>query len=261
MKRATMITLLSLLALAGCASSGKDHTASAFPEASRARPAGGTFVNLDNLRQYGDGMNKRQLYSLLGTPHFGEGMWGVKEWNYLFNLRPAPGQPAVQCQFRIQFDGSDTAIGHAWQPASCAALLEPPMSAAPAPAPPPAAPQPPFRLSADALFGFDSAVLSDRGRQAIAQALGTQSRPDLRLLVIGHTDRLGSDAYNRDLSQRRAQAVAGYLQELGVPAHAIRAEGRGSGEPLVQCDQRERQALVACLAPNRRVEIAGFAGS
>src|SRR5690606_19614465 len=66
--------------LAGC---GGAPVRGDFPDPARAHPAGGTYVSLDGLRQYAPGMNKRQLYALLGTPHFGEGMWGVREWNYL----------------------------------------------------------------------------------------------------------------------------------------------------------------------------------
>ena len=80
-----------------------------------------------------------------------------------------------------------------------------------------------------------------------------------RIEVVGYTDRIGSASYNQALSQRRAEAVRRALVDGGVAAEAIRAEGRGDAEPLVQCDQRSQPALIACLAPNRRVQISGRA--
>lgn len=250
----TSISLIALLALAGCASSGA-HQAG-FPALDKARPAGGIYVNLDDLRQYSEGMNKQQLYSLLGTPHFNEGLWGVRQWNYVFNLRPSVGAAPVTCQFQVHFDGAGVATGHAWQPTSCGALLQPPAVSPPPPAPVSKAP---LRLSADALFAFDSAQLSGSGEQALDAALSGKLDAVLELSVVGHTDRIGSAEYNLQLSRERADAVRQYLIQRGVDAGAIRAEGRGMAEPLVQCDQRERDALVACLAPNRRVEISGIA--
>ena len=75
-------------------------------------------------------------------------------------------------------------------------------------------------------------------------------------MVVGHTDRIGSDDYNMALSQRRAQTVANYLSSRGVPADVIRAECAGETQPAVECsDKFGRSELIACLQPNRRVEI------
>ncbi|MGE8233035.1 MAG: OmpA family protein [Stenotrophomonas sp.] len=255
----TKWTVLALLAtLAAC---GKGQVREEFPDPARAYPAGGTYVNLDNLRQYAPGMNKRQIQTLLGTPQFNEGLWGVREWNYVFNFRRSVGAEPIQCQFQVRFDGNGVAMGQAWKPDSCAALLEP----VPAPvAPPPPAPPPavaPLRLSADALFAFDSANLSAAGRaklDELVQSLSV-SAAQATLNIIGYTDRIGSDAYNMELSQRRAQSVRNYLVQQGIPAASIHAEGRGNSAPLVQCDDAGA-ALLDCLAPNRRVEIAVSGG-
>lgn len=258
MKTNLLLAVVTTLLLAGCASTGKDAAPSAFPDPGKARPAGGTYANLDDLRQYGDGMTKRQLYSLLGTPHFGEGMWGVRQWNYLFNLRPAPGKEPVKCQFQIQFNGEDVATGHSWNPASCGALLAPPAAPPPPPPPPEPVSRAPLQLSADALFAFDSAVLSDNGKRAIEQALRGRIGRDVRLTITGYTDRLGSAGYNEGLSMRRAEAVRNHLASLGIPMAAMQAVGKGAADPVVQCNQGRRQELIDCLAPNRRVEIAGL---
>ena len=252
MKRIISMALVAMVA--GCASGGSERAA--FPDASRAYPSGGTYINLDDLRQYGEGMSKHQLQALLGTPHFNEGMWGVREWNYVFNLRPSPGAAAVRCQFQVRFDGAGVANGHAWLPASCGALLEPPPAVPP---PPAAASKAPLRIAADALFAFDSAELTDAGRQALRQALPARLGTAVQLTVTGHTDRIGNADYNQRLSEQRAAAVRRHLvDELGLADASVSASGRGSTEPVVECQDSPRATLVACLAPNRRVEIAGI---
>jgi outer membrane protein OmpA-like peptidoglycan-associated protein len=266
---------LAVLLFSACASGGR-HTPVlpaeavgspqddevAFPDPKRASLKDGLFVDLDNLRLFARGMSKRQLYTLLGAPHFGEGMWGVREWNYLFNFRSTPGGDYFTCQFQVHFDSKGIAQAGYWKPQACAALLQPPAPPAPPPPPRPAPmPSEPVRLSADALFGFDSAVLTDAGRRSV-EALLQQVRAASQtqtIQVLGYTDRIGSDSYNMLLSQRRADAVRDALVQGGVPAAAIIAEGRGKSDPLVQCTQGDRQAVIACLAPNRRVEIAGLA--
>lgn len=264
---------LAVLLFSACASGGR-HTQVvsaeampgtqdgevAFPDPGRATLKEGLFVDLDNLRLFARGMSKRQLHALLGTPHFGEGMWGVREWNYLFNFRSTPGGDYFTCQFQVHFDSKGIAQAGYWKPQACAALLQPP---APPPPPPRPAPMPadPVRLSADALFGFDSAVLTDAGRRSVEgllQQVRSASQTQT-IQVLGYTDRIGSDSYNLLLSQRRADAVRDALVQGGVPAAAIIAEGRGKSDPLVQCMQGDRQAVIACLAPNRRVEISGLA--
>ncbi|KRG66479.1 membrane protein [Stenotrophomonas chelatiphaga] len=261
--------LLACLTLAGCrshgaageaplASSSADEAVS-FPDPGKASLKEGVFADPADLRRFAPGMSKRQLYALLGTPHFNEGMWGVREWNYLFNFRTPQRGEYFTCQFQVRFDGKGIAQGGYWKPQSCAALVEPP--------PPPRAelpaalPREPLRLAADALFDFDSDELSAAGHRAVDAVLGQVQRASevQRIEVVGYTDRIGSASYNQALSQRRAEAVRRALVDGGVAAEAIRAEGRGDAEPLVQCDQRSQPALIACLAPNRRVQISGRA--
>lgn len=264
---ATLGLILGLGLLAACRSHAPaadgpaETTAVHFPEASKASLKEGTYPDVADLRRFAPGMSKRQLYTLLGTPHFNEGMWGVREWNYLFNFRTAQGAEYFTCQFQVRFDGKGIAQAGYWKPESCAAVLDPPRPPAPpAPAPAPL-PEQPLRLSADALFGFDSAKLSAEGQQAV-QGILAQVREAAQvqsIRVTGYTDRIGSASYNQALSQRRADAVRTALVQGGVPAGSISAEGRGAAEPIVQCEQRNRRELIACLAPNRRVQIAGMA--
>ena len=117
----------------------------------------------------------------------------------------------------------------------------------------------PIRLEADALFEFDSATLTDEGRSrldsAMSQLPDTSVLQDKRITITGFTDRIGPETYNQNLSERRAQAVHDYLVSQGLNDEAIDARGLGSANPLVSCEGQRGNALINCLAPNRRTEI------
>jgi len=112
-------------------------------------------------------------------------------------------------------------------------------------------------LDATELFDFDSAKLSAGGMAELDELVqATGGGTVATITVTGHADRIGNDDYNMKLSQRRANAVADYMISKGVPAGSITAIGKGESEPVVQCDDPNWKALVACLAPNRRVLVA-----
>jgi OOP family OmpA-OmpF porin len=144
----------------------------------------------------------------------------------------------------------------------------PPPAAKPPPPPPPApsAPAPQVQkttLAAKALFDFDKAVLKPEGMAAIDREVISKLKDVSKLelvLVTGHTDRIGTQAYNQKLSERRANAVRDYLVSKGVAKDKIETLGMGKTQPVpgVVCNQpypKERKALIECLAPNRRVEV------
>lgn len=149
-----------------------------------------------------------------------------------------------------------------WTPATANAKCD---GALVAQAPTPPAPPPPAPVitsqkvtyQADTLFDFDKAVLKPAGKEKLDDlALKIQ---DLNLEVVvatGYTDKIGSDKYNDRLSLRRAQAVKAYLVSKGIPDNRIYTEGKGKRNPVVtDCNQKNRKALIECLAPNRRVEV------
>lgn len=134
---------------------------------------------------------------------------------------------------------------------------------APEPAPEPAPPPPAsfsHTLSGDALFAFGKASvenLSDAGRAELdALAARVLATPEIEAIrVIGHSDRIGKDATNIELSRKRAAAVRDHLVAAGVAAEKVTAVGRGSVEPVAECGDERGEALIECLAPNRRVEV------
>jgi len=228
-----------------------------FPDPDRVVMKGGTFPNLGDLRLVGPGMTKDQLYQLLGRPHFREGYAGVREWDYLFHFRKN-GQ-IVTCQYKVVYDKEYLARTFHWAPASCADLLT---EAAPAAG---EVKERRFNLSADTLFEFGKYGVEDilpKGHEELTTIAGQLKDADkASIKVVGHTDRIGSDAANQLLSQRRAQTVRGFLIDRGVTASAITAEGRGESEPVKDCGDQARTELIACLAPNRRVEIQAVASA
>ncbi len=145
----------------------------------------------------------------------------------------------------------------------------PPPAAVPPPPPPPAPPPPPppappqvqkITLASKALFDFDKAVLKPEGMAAIDTEIIAKLRDVQKLelvLVTGHTDRIGTQAYNQKLSERRADAVRNYLVSKGVPRDKIETLGMGKTQPVpgVTCTMTAMKELIACLAPNRRVEV------
>ena len=117
-----------------------------------------------------------------------------------------------------------------------------------------------FNLNSDVTFAFGKANLKPQAQAALDGIYGEIAQVNnAKVAVAGYTDRIGSDAGNLKLSQRRADTVANYFVAKGVSADAISATGYGKANPVTgaTCDQvKGRKALIACLAPDRRVEIA-----
>nr|WP_199039970.1 OmpA family protein [Dyella sp. ASV24] len=258
-----MVAATAALVLAACgnvsrnvAKDGNSASELVWPTPDSVTPMhkGGTFPNLANLRQVRAGLNKPQISELIGYPHFSEGLWGVREWNYLFNFRKQGSDEVTVCQYKVLFDENSVARSFYWKPESCASLLKEPEPVAPLSEEPPHR----FTLSGDALFAFGKSDLTPEGKRVLAD-LATQWHEHLAQMgsirVTGYTDRLGTSASNRALSERRARAVMDVLVEDGVPRAKIRAEGLGESDPVKDCPEGPRAQLVACLAPNRRVEV------
>jgi OOP family OmpA-OmpF porin len=123
--------------------------------------------------------------------------------------------------------------------------------AAPAPAP---APQPPaatkVTYAADAFFDFDKSVLKPEGRAKLDDLVGKIKDINLEVIIaVGHTDAVGSDAYNQKLSVRRSEAVKAYLVSKGIEKNRVYTEGKGEKQPVADNKTAEGRAK------NRRVEI------
>ncbi|AYM89825.1 porin OmpA [Serratia sp. T13T92] len=134
---------------------------------------------------------------------------------------------------------------------------------APAPAPAPVVETKKFTLTSDVLFAFNKATLKPEGQQALDQLytqLSSLDPKDGSVVVLGFTDAVGSAEYNLRLSEQRAQSVVDYLVSKGIPSDKISARGMGKANPITgdTCGYRSGRATaaqIACLAPDRRVEI------
>lgn len=104
------------------------------------------------------------------------------------------------------------------------------------------------------LYDFDSAVLRPEARdnlRKLAESLNDHDRTNV--VIIGHTDSTGPDAYNQRLSERRADSAAGYLTTLGVTSRRIGTRGMGETDPIASNETAAGQQL------NRRVEVVIYA--
>ena len=129
-----------------------------------------------------------------------------------------------------------------------------------APAPAPEVVSKTFNLNSDVTFAFGKANLKPQAQSVLDGIYGEIAQvKSADVKVAGYTDRIGSDAYNQKLSQKRAETVANYLVAKGVSQNAISATGYGKANSVTgnKCDAvKGRKALIACLADDRRVEIA-----
>lgn len=124
-------------------------------------------------------------------------------------------------------------------------------------------PPPPVRrrevaiLEGGALFAFDSDKLTSAGIHSLKGLLRDASSAGAisDIVVVGHADRIGTEAYNHGLALRRAEAVADLLVDLGIPPSSIATRERGESDPVVQCSGQKGRSLIACLAPNRRADV------
>ncbi len=175
-------------------------------------------------------------------------------------LRAGHWTPAAAQSFKLP--GQQFAIGcecdkDLMPKAACTAPAKP----APAPAPKPAAPAPKpapkpaptsqkVTFAADAFFDFDKSVVKPEGKKKLDGLVGQLSGVTLEVIIaVGHTDSVGSDAYNQKLSVRRAEAVKAYLVSKGIAANRIYTEGKGEKQPVAS------NKTAAGRAKNRRVEI------
>jgi OOP family OmpA-OmpF porin len=181
--------------------------------------------------------------------------------------------------------GPDNAVvnaaGHCWKagywtpdmaaepcdavPRAAAAAAVVAVTPPPAPAPVAAAPLviEKVDIATDVLFEFDSATLLPGGMKRLDEVANSAQGAEVdKVAIVGHADRIGSEQYNQQLSERRAQAVKDYLAQKGADTQRIEAEGRGKSEPVTgdECNKlgaprKSNAKLVACLQPDRRVEI------
>ena len=166
------------------------------------------------------------------------GLFG--NYNYM-NLVAAPRSDVARQMVLAGF-----AVQHVFEPAP-----PPPPRVAPPPPPPPPAPRPTRKIVLRGVnFDFNKSNIRADARPILDEAIRTlQEERDINISVEGHTDAIGSDAYNQKLSVRRAQSVASYLEHGGISHSRMTVEGFGESRPVAS------NATADGRAQNRRVEL------
>lgn len=214
-------------------------------------------------------MYMQEVYTAFGKPHFSEGFFGVRQWDYIFKFKV--GNKIEVCQYQVRYADNFTLSNTFWNRPECAdhALFQTKALAAE-----PVVTEKVVErvvekqilvnrvtLLSDALFDFGKSSINDilPGGKAQLALLAKSIKSDIqnvdKIQITGHTDRLGSDELNGLLSLARANTIRDVLMSHGISTISFKTVGMGSSKPVKTCSGTQAPSLIACLQDNRRVDI------